>query len=87
MNPARAIQRFFGSLSNILIPAPVRSRLDAESYGISKFMEYASTEVKDGERVLDAGAGSRPYKKYFAHAKYESTDFVESYDKDGRPTA
>jgi len=50
-------------------------------------MEYASTEVKDGERVLDAGAGSRPYKKYFAHAKYESTDFVESYDKDGRPTA
>ncbi len=85
MNPVRELQSFINSLGNILIPGPIRSRLDAESFGISKFMEFASGEVKPGERVLDAGAGATPYRKYFSHAKYESTDFAESYDNSGKP--
>lgn len=33
-----------------------------------------------GGRVLDAGAGQAPYKKYFQHLQYESADF-EKVDK------
>lgn len=35
--------------------------------------EFAST-IEEGSTVLDAGAGSSPYKSLFAHTKYESAD-------------
>lgn len=34
-----------------------------------------------GARVLDAGAGTQPYRDLFAHAEYESADF-EAVEKD-----
>lgn len=58
-----------------LIPRPIRIRLSAEGFGILKFMEFAAKEIKPGERVLDAGAGTCPYKPMLAHAVYESTDW------------
>jgi SAM-dependent methyltransferase len=32
--------------------------------------------TEPGMLVLDAGAGRSPYKKYFAHARYEAADFA-----------
>jgi SAM-dependent methyltransferase len=84
MNPVRVFQSFISSLAKILIPGSIRLRLDAENFGLVKFMEFASREVKPEDRVLDAGAGGQQYRKYFSHAKYESTDFVEAYDNTGK---
>ena len=41
--------------------------------------------VPKGALVLDAGAGSSPYKTLFSHAKYESADF-HKVDKKYSPT-
>ncbi|MBM3309498.1 MAG: methyltransferase domain-containing protein [Candidatus Altiarchaeales archaeon] len=70
VSTARAILR----TSNNLIPYFIRIRLDAEEYGITEFMKQASKKVKKSDVVLDAGAGSCPYKKHFSHARYQSTD-------------
>lgn len=72
------------SLIDRTIPHSVKIRTDAEMFGIVKFMEFASGKVKPTDRVLDAGAGSCPYKKYFSHAKYESTDFADVFDKSSK---
>ena len=67
-----------------VIPYSIRIRTDPELFGIIKFMEYASGKVKSSDKVLDAGAGSCPYKKYFSHAQYESTDFEDIFDKSSK---
>ncbi len=64
-----------------LIPEFIRMKADAESFGIIKFMEFATKKVKPTDKVLDAGAGSCPYRTYFTHAKYESTDVFDSSSK------
>jgi SAM-dependent methyltransferase len=69
------------SVSAFLIPNFLRIRTDAEEFGIVDFMKFASRNVKSSDIVLDAGAGSCPYKKYFVHAKYESTDFENIFDQ------
>jgi SAM-dependent methyltransferase len=76
-------QAFISLRENIkkIIPYSVRRRTDAESFGITKFMEFASQQIKPFDNVLDAGAGSCPYKYLFSHAKYESTDFEDIFDK------
>jgi SAM-dependent methyltransferase len=40
-----------------------------------KEMEAFARDVPRGARLLDAGAGSGPYKQLFTHARYESADF------------
>lgn len=47
-------------------------------------MGFAAEDVKPSSRVLDAGAGSCPYKHYFSEAKYESTDFPDIFKKSHR---
>jgi SAM-dependent methyltransferase len=37
---------------------------------------FAST-IAPGALILDAGAGTSPYKTFFAHARYESADFEQ----------
>lgn len=49
-------------------------RTNAEAFSITTFMECAARIVKPSDKILDAGAGSCRYKKYFSHAQYESTD-------------
>lgn len=61
------------------IPENTKLKILPLSYGDVELMEFASGIVKPGERVLDAGAGSCHYKKYFSHAKYESTDFEDVF--------
>ncbi len=76
-----------------LIPGFIRNRVDTEAFGIIKFMTFVAKKIRPSDKVLDAGAGSCPYKKYFSHAKYESTDifskskhdFICSLDKIPKP--
>jgi len=58
-----------------IIPKRIFEKLNPESFSINKFMDFASNEIKAGEIVLDTGAGCCPYKNYFSHTTYESTDF------------
>ena len=50
--------------------------LDYEHYSINKFMKKAASKIDSNILLLDAGAGVMPYKKYFLHTTYESTDYV-----------
>jgi len=68
-------------ISRKLIPDFILTRIDAETFSIVKFVEFVSKEVKSSDKVLDAGAGSCPYKMYVSHASYESTDFDDIFDK------
>jgi SAM-dependent methyltransferase len=43
---------------------------------LHRFLSRAGARVRPGERVLDAGAGRAPYRKLFAHARYETADFL-----------
>jgi len=76
--------RIVESISNKVIEAEFKTKCllaaDAAKYGIVKFMEFASNEVSDGGRLLDAGAGASPYRKYFDHTKYESADIEGVHD-------
>lgn len=65
-----------------LLPGPIRRRLSAEGFGIRRFLEEVAREVRPTDRVLDAGAGRRPYRDLFAHARYASTDW--GHPPDGR---
>jgi len=52
------------------------------------FLENKSfaNAVPQGSLVLDAGAGDAPYRGLFAHARYESADFLSSDRKYAKPT-
>lgn len=67
-----------------LIPQFIYRGLDAESFSIAEFMKFAAREVGEGQNLLDAGAGACPYKDYFSHTKYESTDFEHIFDQDSK---
>jgi SAM-dependent methyltransferase len=43
---------------------------------LRRFLERAAAEVRPGELVLDAGAGRAQYRGLFAHARYETADFM-----------
>ncbi len=43
---------------------------------LHRFVERMAGSVAPGELVLDAGAGSAPYRSLFAHARYETADFL-----------
>ena len=61
------------------IPEFIKERIDFFNHDIISFMRYVANEIDVDAKVLDAGAGTCPYKKYFHHVKYESTD---RYDND-----
>lgn len=62
-------------------PRVLRNIIDPEKSSIERFVKLCSKEVKKGSKVLDVGAGSCPYKKYFSHTKYEACDFDQVFDK------
>jgi SAM-dependent methyltransferase len=43
---------------------------------LHRFLTRAGEAVQPGQLVLDAGSGRAPYRKLFAHARYETADFV-----------
>jgi ubiquinone/menaquinone biosynthesis C-methylase UbiE len=40
-----------------------------------KWLEKSLASLPPGQRILDAGAGEQPFKKYCSHLKYVSQDF------------
>lgn len=64
-----------------LLPYSIKKKLDPEHFSIVSFMEFASGNIRPSDMILDAGAGSRPYERYFVHAQYESTDFEDIFHK------
>jgi SAM-dependent methyltransferase len=56
-------------------------KVNSSRFYLDKFAERASQSVSQNSLVLDAGAGSCPYKRHFVHVNYESADFC-SVDKD-----
>src|SRR3712207_2554853 len=43
---------------------------------LRRFLERAAQSIQPGQLVLDAGAGRAPYRDLFAHARYETADFL-----------
>jgi len=43
---------------------------------LNRFLVRAGETVQSGQLVLDAGAGRAPYRDLFAHARYETADFL-----------
>jgi SAM-dependent methyltransferase len=43
---------------------------------LHRFLARAARTVQPGQLVLDAGAGRAPYRELFAHARYETADFL-----------
>ncbi|MBU0731251.1 methyltransferase domain-containing protein [Patescibacteria group bacterium] len=64
------------------VPESLRLRLDAEKFGVLELIKFASNNINESARVLDAGAGPCPYKKHFSHTCYESTDVIEKNKHD-----
>jgi SAM-dependent methyltransferase len=51
-----------------------RPPFDPEHATIDKFVRLASELTQPGAKLLDAGAGDSPYRKYFEHTRYISVD-------------
>ena len=55
---------------------PYAARRNSSRTHLHRFLERAGQEVAAGQLVLDAGAGRAPYRHLFAHARYETADFM-----------
>jgi len=62
-------------------PNVIKKIIDPENGSIDEFVRKISKQLRPSSKVLDAGAGSCPYKLYFKHTNYESTDFEDIFDK------
>ncbi|MER3422336.1 MAG: SAM-dependent methyltransferase, partial [Nitrospiraceae bacterium] len=47
-----------------------------------RWVQCALAKIPAGARLLDAGAGERPYKRFCAHLQYVAQDFAQ-YDGKG----
>lgn len=68
-------------IESFIIPGFILDKTNPEMFSIKQFIIFASKLVKSSDRVLDAGAGKQPYRDYFSHAIYESTDIEDSLDE------
>ncbi|MBI3881377.1 MAG: class I SAM-dependent methyltransferase [Verrucomicrobia bacterium] len=55
--------------------------MDPENGRIAAFLQEEAARLAGGARVLDAGAGTRPYAEYFSRQKYESCDMPGGFYK------
>jgi SAM-dependent methyltransferase len=62
-----------------LVPKAFRLRFNPNRYIIEKFVKSSSRKLPPGSKILDAGAGPCPYKIFFSHCDYESTDFKDKF--------
>ena len=58
-----------------------RALLDPENGRIPAFLVEESAKLPDGVRLLDAGAGQRPFAGFFSRQKYESCDMPGGFYK------
>lgn len=57
---------------------PIKVRIDPEACRIVEFVKYAFRQVEASDKILDAGAGNCPHRKYLAHATWEFCDIVQN---------
>lgn len=69
----RSIYRAFDQA----LPVWIHRRLEPEGTSIHTFVRQVTASLPHEARVLDAGAGVRPYADLFAQARYESTDIKD----------
>lgn len=50
---------------------------------LARFAQRAAASIPDNSHVLDAGAGDNPYRSFFSHVRYDSTDFCQVEKKYG----
>ncbi len=62
------------------VPKNFRLRFNPRRYAIEKFVKKSANSLKEKDYLLDAGAGPCPYKSFFNHCNYTSTDFVDSHN-------
>ncbi len=58
-----------------LLPRKAREKADPTRYYIRQFIERAASEISEGARVLDAGAGNGRYRQFFSRQRYIAADF------------
>ena len=63
-----------------LVPKSFRLIFNPNRRCIEKFIEKSAGKMEKGAKILDAGAGPCPYKKFFKHCKYEATDFKNKFN-------
>jgi SAM-dependent methyltransferase len=56
--------------------APYAARGNSSRVYLHRFLARAGRAVQPGQLVLDAGAGRAPYRRLFAHSRYETADFL-----------
>lgn len=64
-------------LARSLVPHGLYRKLDPFEAAIEDFVRDVAAEVRDGERILDAGAGEGRFKAFFGHADYVGIDFAQ----------
>lgn len=62
-----------------IFPKSFRLRFNPRRHAIETFSYYAAKKTQERARVLDAGAGPCPYKPFFAHTRYEATDYADPH--------
>jgi SAM-dependent methyltransferase len=55
---------------------PYAARGNSSRAYLHRFLSRAGEAVQPGQLVLDAGSGRAPYRDLFAHARYETADFM-----------
>jgi hypothetical protein len=51
--------------------------LNSSRIYLAQFAQRVAASLSIGARVIDAGAGDCPYRSYFSHTHYESTDLCQ----------
>ncbi len=57
-----------------IMPECISNMLFVNHYHVKKFTKFAVSQLKEGSKILDAGAGECPYKDYFKAFQYHACD-------------
>ena len=70
--------KIFGKFDNLLIyPKNGFTRMHVDKFMELNFLHRNTSKLK----ILDVGAGEKPYKKYFTNSQYESCDSKEALEE------
>ncbi len=64
-------------IARSLIPRDLYRKLDPFEAAIEDFVRGVAGEIRQGKRVLDAGAGESRFKSFFGHTEYVGIDFAQ----------
>jgi ubiquinone/menaquinone biosynthesis C-methylase UbiE len=59
------------------IPNLLRRVYAFNQYERDRWVQAQAAKIPEGSRVLDVGAGSCPYRRFFAHCEYKSHDLAQ----------